>query len=262
MNSRSPFSNQGETEHQGRSFRETRETSEMTSNSTFRLQTARQSTVCQAESQVTCKQPELSLSQADQDILLRQQALMEAQRGNYGDAIAIFNDLILRNPNNATDYNNRGLVYFQSGRQEAAIADYNRALEINPLLDSVYNNRANYYAAQGDFLEAIMDYDMALDLNPSNIRAWINQGITFRDLQMYEQAMECFDLALCMGQLEGHIYAERGRTYHVWGDWNCAIADYKRALANLPMSISVKDPSTRLRIQISAWLDELLSPWQ
>jgi len=196
------------------------------------------------------------------DAVLRQQALAEAQQGNSAKAIALFTQLIEHNPTSAADYNNRGLVYFQSGQREAALADYNRALDLNPRLDSAYNNRANYYAAQGEYLEAILDYDIAIDLNPNNTRAWINQGITFRDMQMYEQAMECFDLALCMEQLEGHIYAERGRTYHLWGDWNCAIADYKRAMTYLSMSTSVKDPSTRLRLQISSWLDELLSPWQ
>ncbi|MBD2460270.1 tetratricopeptide repeat protein [Oscillatoria sp. FACHB-1407] len=203
-----------------------------------------------------------NLSQGDRDILLRQRALAEVQQGNYLEAIALFTELIERNPDSATDYNNRGLVYFQGGQWEAALADYNRAIELNPRLDSVYNNRANYHASQGDLLEAILDYDTALDLNPGNIRAWINQGITFRDLKMYEQAVECFDLALCMGhQLEGHIYAERGRTYHLWGDWNCAIADYNRAIEALAQpKQATTGLAARLRLQVNVWLDELTNP--
>jgi tetratricopeptide (TPR) repeat protein len=201
------------------------------------------------------------LSQADQDLILRQQALLAAQQGNYDNAIAIFTQLIDRNPDSATDYNNRGLVYFQGGQLEAALADYTQALALNPRLDSAYNNRANYYAARGEFLEAILDYDMAIDLNPSNVRAWINQGITFRDLKMYERAVECFDMAICLGQLEGHIYAERGRTYHLWGDWNFAIADYYRALVALPEANGSRyNLATRLREQIHTWLDELIHP--
>jgi tetratricopeptide (TPR) repeat protein len=193
--------------------------------------------------------------------LLRQQALTEVQQGNYITAIDLFTQLIKRNPNSATDYNNRGLVHFQAGQWEAALADYNRAIELNPRLDNVYNNRANYYASQGELLEAILDYDTALDLNPGNVRAWINQGITFRDLMMYEQALECFDMALCMGQLEGHIYAERGRTYHLWGDWNCAIADYNRAIDALAQpNRTTAGLATRLRLQVNVWLDELTNP--
>jgi tetratricopeptide (TPR) repeat protein len=201
---------------------------------------------------------EVSTTYSDQ--LLRQQALAEAQQENHEQAIELFTQLIQRHPDSATDYNNRGLVYFQSGEREAAIADYNRALQINPSLGSIYNNRANYYAAEGQLLDAILDYSTAIEIDPNNIRAWINQGITFRDLRMYGRAIECFDLALMLHRLEGHVYAERGRAYHLQGDWNCAIADYQRAIDRLPLPISGTDPSVRLRLQVELWFDDLLSP--
>jgi tetratricopeptide (TPR) repeat protein len=192
----------------------------------------------------------------ESDTMLRQRSLAKAQMGDYDGAIALFTQLIQRNPLSATDYSNRGLTYFQSGRRAEAFADYSRAIELNPRLDGAYNNRANYHAAQGQFLEAILDYDVALDLNPANTRAWINQGITFRDLEMYERAIESFDLALRLGRLEGHIYAERGRAYHLRGDWNCAIADYQRAIVDMPETPA----SERLYLQVERWIDELLAP--
>lgn len=205
----------------------------------------------------------LLLSLAEQETILRQRALLEAQQGNHSEAIAIFDELIARNPSNANHYSNRGLIYFQKGQSTAAIDDYNRAIELNPRLDSAYNNRANYYAAQGQFLEAILDYDIALDLNPANVRAWINQGITFRELEMYDRALESFDLALCLGKLEGHVYAERGRTYHLRGDWNCAAGDYYRALDLLAQpSLDLENSALRLYLQVESWLDQLLSPLQ
>lgn len=201
------------------------------------------------------------LSQLERETTLRQYALQEAQQGNYAIAIALFTQLLTANPTSARDYNNRGLVYFQSGDMEKAIADYNRALNIDANLDSVYNNRANYYAAKGKFLEALLDYDAALDINPANSRAWLNQGITLRELHMLDRAIECFDFALKLGRLEGHLYAERGRTYHVWGDWNCALADYQRAIdaLNLP-TMTATGATIRLRLQLEVWKDELLSP--
>lgn len=193
------------------------------------------------------------------DSYLRSWACAEAQQGNYSEAIALLSQLIDRHPHNAIDYNNRGLVYFQSGQLHQALADYNTALQRNPQLASAYNNRANYYAAIGQLSSAIADYDQAIDLNPSYVRAWINRGITLRDLEQYEQAIENFDIAEVLGQLEGHIYAERGRTYHLWGDWNCAIADYRRALTELPQNgASSSDPASRLRLKVKTWLNQLL----
>lgn len=193
--------------------------------------------------------------------VVRQRALSEARCGHFQSAIALFDQLLIANPYSARDYNNRGLVYFQSGHLEMALADYNQALLLNPYLDGAYNNRANYYAAIGLYLEAILDYDAALDLNPDNVRAWINQGITFRDLQMFDRAIESLETALTLGHLESHIYAERGRTYHLRGDWNCAIADYQRALGCIddPCATALGN-DTRLRHQIHTWMEELLAP--
>ncbi|MEB3180525.1 MAG: tetratricopeptide repeat protein [Nostocaceae cyanobacterium] len=194
------------------------------------------------------------------DKYVRSCALAKARDGDYTEAIALLSQLIYRSPDNAIDYNNRGLMYFENGESDKALSDYNTALQINPNLASAYNNRANYYAASGELAAAIADYDQALDLNPSHVRAWINRGITLRDLQRYEQAIDNFDMALFWGQLEGHIYAERGRTYHLCGDWNCAIADYQRALTELPQQIlQLADPAWRLRLQVETWLFDLLS---
>ena len=193
------------------------------------------------------------------DSYLRSDALRSAQQGDYTEAIALLSQLIHGHPDNAIDYNNRGLIYFQSGEQQKAFCDYNTALQLNPNLASAYNNRANYYAACGELQSAIADYDRALDLNPSHVRAWINRGITLRDLGQYEEAIENFETALLFGQLEGHILAQRGRTYHLWGDWNCAISDYRRALTQLPsLGMTKGDPGLRLRLQVENWLNELL----
>lgn len=215
-----------------------------------------------------------ALSQSEQSALLRQQAFANAKRGHYAKAIALFSALISHEPASASNYNNRGLMHFQSGQPKQALADYNRAIQLNPRLAKVYNNRANCYASIGELDKAIADYETAIDINPANIHAWINQGITFRDLGLYEQAIENFELALQVSQLllssdavqpsnllRGHVYAERGRAHHLAGDWNCAVADYRRALVELPAAGSaIADVSCRLRSHVEEWLNTLLSP--
>ncbi|MGK7891887.1 MAG: tetratricopeptide repeat protein [Leptolyngbyaceae cyanobacterium] len=193
--------------------------------------------------------------------LLRQTALAEAKDGNYVDAIALFDELLDQNPLNASDYNNRGLAHFKCHHHDQALADYNMAIALDATLDSVYNNRANYYAHHGDLLGALLDYDTAIDLNPYNVRAWINQGITFRDLKMYSRAVECFDAALNFGVLQDHIYLERGRAYHLRGDWNCAIADYQRVINDVvEVCDQLGEREIQLLDQAEDGLDDLLAP--
>ena len=181
----------------------------------------------------------------------------KAAQGDYEIAISLLDKLIALCPDNATDYNNRGLMHFRNDQIIEALCDLSQALEINPQLDSAYNNRANCYAAQGDLSDAIADYDLALDLNPGNLKAWINQGITFRELGMYNLAIENFDIALIIGNsLQDKIYTERGRAYHLRGDWNCAVADYHTALEILEQKPSM----AKYEKKISAWLGQLLDP--
>ncbi len=200
------------------------------------------------ENSLECEQSEPQLrSSIEENVAL----------GNYAVAIALINELISLRPNSAIDYNNRGLMHLRNNQLTEAIEDLTRALEINPKLDSAYNNRANCHAAQGNLEAAISDYDVALDLNPANIRVWINQGITFREMGNYDLAISNFDIALIISQsLQERAYGERGRVYHLRGDWNCAVADYKKALelmANKPELDNYRD-------KVEAWLEELFYP--
>jgi tetratricopeptide (TPR) repeat protein len=196
-----------------------------------------------------------SLQQSDRE--LRALVSYKAQNGDYTSAISLLNQLLSYHPDSAIDYNNRGLMYFYQGKFDQALTDYNRAIALNSRLDSAYNNRANCYVAQGDFVEALQDYEVALDLNPRNLQARINQGITFRELGLYDLAIESFDLcSLLAKRLKDRIYGERGYTYYLRGDWNCAIADYYRSLQQ-----PAKTPSQQqYRHKILSWLSQLESP--
>lgn len=208
---------------------------------------------CPSQGSNSSVTPSLASTQVERETNLRKLAQNKMRQGDYSEAIAIITCLLARHPDNANDYNNRGFIYYQSGELDAALADYNKAIQINPDLAAAYNNRANYYAAKKQLMKAIVDYDRAIDLNPLHVRALINRGITFRELKMYDRALENFDFALRLGQLQGHAWTERGRTHHLRGDWNYAIADYRRALPLFPEG--------RQKQQIQTWIDELLSPF-
>ena len=105
----------------------------------------------------------------------------------------------------------------------------------------------------GYWHEAIADYDCAIDINPYNQMARLEQGILLRTLKMYDDAITCFDLALFFGNLQAHVYAERGRTYHLDGHWNCAAGDYEKSLNMLQVS-----PNRALQSKVCTWITELI----
>lgn len=190
---------------------------------------------------------------------VRQRISRAVAKGDFIRAIALLNRLVINDLADAEDYNNRGLIHFWSGSPQKAFWDFNRAIALNPDLPAAYNNRANYYATQGAKEMALEDYERTIDLNPFHVRARVNRAITLRELGRYDAALNEFEDALLFRQMEGEIYAERGRTYHLRGDWNCAIADYYRALACFPSSTQemTSAKQTRRRQQIVTWLRQL-----
>ncbi len=197
-----------------------------------------------------------ALSSASDD-RLSASAVEAVHHRQYGWALYLLNQLIQRHPAEANYYSNRGLLHLWRGEHEVALNDCNYAIELDPGLDQAYNNRASCYAAMGLSVKALIDYERAVDLNPFNTRARINLGITLRNLEDYDAALERFDEALLFYKLSAFIYAERGRTYHLRGDWNCAIADYRRARAAIsPKQITLQEQ--RLLKRISQWMNELL----
>ncbi|MDB9525632.1 tetratricopeptide repeat protein [Oscillatoria sp. CS-180] len=173
-------------------------------------------------------------------------------------AIALLNRLMAKHTATAEDYSNRGLIHLWSGHPYKAIKDFDQAIALNPNLPAAYNNRANYYAAQGAKESAIADYERTIDLNPFHVRARINRAITLRDLGRYDAALESLEEALLFRKMTGEIYAERGRTYHLRGDWNCAIADYRHALTFFDTHTHTTMPEMpSRRRQIMIWLNHL-----
>ncbi|NJL44708.1 MAG: tetratricopeptide repeat protein [Leptolyngbyaceae cyanobacterium SM2_3_12] len=191
------------------------------------------------------------------DICLSQSAMQAVRQKQYGGALSLLNQLVERHPDQAIYHSNRGLVYLWMGHLNEALEDCTRAIRLNPDLDQAYNNRATCYAAMGKPNQALVDYERAIDLNPFNTRARINLGVTLRDLGEFEAALTCFDDALLFYQLPEFIYAERGRTYHQRGDWNCAIADYRRALATLANQAETQ-ASHQLNQRVQTWMAELI----
>lgn len=84
----------------------------------------------------------------------------EAQ-GDLDHALADFTKAVELDPNDATDYFNRGTVYKDKGDLDRALADYNRVIALNPDDGGAYRKRGVVYEAKGDFARAQADYKQA-----------------------------------------------------------------------------------------------------
>jgi tetratricopeptide (TPR) repeat protein len=100
------------------------------------------------------------------------------------------------NPENADEYNNKGLSLYYGGKYNEAIECYDKALEINPENADAYNNKGISLYYGGNYNEAIECYDKALEINPDYAQAYYNKGIILSYIGNNADAIGCYDKAL------------------------------------------------------------------
>ena len=152
------------------------------------------------------------------------------EKGNFQEAISLYNEAIQIKPDLSWAYNNRGVVYDDLGNYQQAIADYNKAIEFDPKYAGAYSNRGNAYDDLGNKEQAIADYNKAIELNPKDAGAYSNRGSAYHSLGNKEQAIADCNKAIELNPKLAEAYSNRGRAYSDLGNKEQAIADYNKAI--------------------------------
>ncbi|WP_338971028.1 tetratricopeptide repeat protein [Fusobacterium nucleatum] len=157
----------------------------------------------------------------------------------YEKAINDYNKAIELNPNNASYYNNRGISFNNLKEYEKAINDYNKAIELNPSYALAYNNRGVSLDNLKKYNEAIHDYNKAIELDPNYSVSYFNKGLAYRELGKYEEAINNYSSAIKLNSNNSSYYTNRGVCYYYSKEFKNAINDFKNAIKLNPDNNSV-----------------------
>lgn len=127
----------------------------------------------------------------------------------YDKAIDFYTDEILDNPNNASAFNWRGLLWSEKGNLDQAIADFDAAIKINAGKHYPYNNRGLVWQKKKDFDKAIADFNEAIRLDEKNLLAHSNRGQAWRKKKEYDKALADFNEAIRLDPKFAPAYNER-----------------------------------------------------
>lgn len=105
-------------------------------------------------------------------------------------AIAYCDAAIQLDPNDATAYSDRALVYVQQGKYDRAVAEYGVAIALDSGDAMRYLERGEAYFHQGKYDRAIEDFDVVIRIWPANDSAYYNRGLSYFGLQEYDRAIE------------------------------------------------------------------------
>lgn len=104
---------------------------------------------------------------------------------------------------NATTWNELGLILFKVGNYEDAIDAYEKAIELDPAIGYFHSNLGQVYVAQGRLSEALDNYEKSI-LLLSNTRdqavCWTRLGDIYRQLSQFDEATAAYQLADALNQ--------------------------------------------------------------
>ena len=147
---------------------------------------------------------------------------------DYDAAIADYNKTIELNPKFSWPYMNRAIALGRLKRWDEAIADYGRAIELDQNYAAAYNGRAWSYCQIGKFEEAIIDADRALKLKPNEANYFDTRATAYIGLKRYDDALADFNTAIKLSP-EAWLYKNRGELYRLMGNEAKAKADFDKA---------------------------------
>ena len=161
--------------------------------------------------------------------LVRYYSAVDAEaRGEFKNAIKVYDAVIRLTPDFADAYINRGDVRKNLGDFEDAIKDYDTAIRLGDDYAYVYFNRGFAKANVGDKKGAIKDYDRAIRLDPAYVNAYLNRGKKKDDLRDKKGAIEDYDTVIRLKPEKDTLaaaYLNRGNVKDDLGDQKGAIED-------------------------------------
>ena len=118
------------------------------------------------------------------------------KQSNFTKAADQYLQILRKNPQNATAWNNLANCQASTGDVEAAQNSYQKALEFAPKNPHVYFNVANLYRKNGRLDAATEYYIKCLNIEPKHAQAHLNLGIAYADSNNYAKAEESYRSAI------------------------------------------------------------------
>ncbi|MFH1369830.1 MAG: tetratricopeptide repeat protein [Planctomycetota bacterium] len=157
----------------------------------------------------------LAVSPGDPDTYIAL-AMMEADRGNFENAINLYREGLKYHPENGALYGRLGSLFLQMGLVDEAVVELEKAMELRA--DSgIYGNLGLAVSLKGEIERAIEYYKKAIWIDPANAEAHYNLGNTYLAQERPAEAA---------GEYEKAIEAK---------------PDYSKAYGNLGIALSWMD---------------------
>ncbi len=123
---------------------------------------------------------------------LEENATKYFNAGKYQEAIELFNELIIKFPNDKRIINNRGLAYQKSGMYDNAICDYKKAIELDDVYTTARTNLVALLLELDDFSECEKELTSLIEKSGYNKETLFLSAFFFHKTHKYDEAEKIY----------------------------------------------------------------------
>ena len=135
--------------------------------------------------------PALAAQKSVGELLNEAQAAYK--KGNERRALSLANQAIELDPQYATSYLLRGVIYERARKHSLALADYDEAIKLRPEQARAYNRRGGVRFKLDRIADSIEDFDKAIELDPRQEPQHWQRGIAYYYAGLYEKGRRQFE---------------------------------------------------------------------
>ncbi|MDU0458555.1 MAG: tetratricopeptide repeat protein [Geobacteraceae bacterium] len=162
------------------------------------------------------------------------EAVTLLKTGDYAQALAVYEHILLEYPENLRALHGRGVVLHKLGRSEDGIASIRKALALNPDFSGAYNNLGNIYAEVDNHGAAIDCYQSVIRLEAYNDAAYKNMALSFLRIGRLDEALDASAKAVKINPQRPENYMTMGNVYEARGESEQALQMYSRVVESEP----------------------------
>ena len=129
---------------------------------------------------------------------LTQQAFEQFTNGHLKESKLLLLAAERTCPNDFNVVHTLGVIFGIEGNPESAIKYFRKAVDLKPTYNLGHFNLARALAETGNDLAAIKHHKTAIALKPDHPEAWLNFGKSSQNLRNFDDALDCFDQAICL----------------------------------------------------------------
>jgi predicted O-linked N-acetylglucosamine transferase (SPINDLY family) len=183
--------------------------------------------------------------------------VVDAQRGNFPEALRQLTAAVRIRPNSVDALVNLGGVQVELRENEHAVATLKRALKLDARSVLANNNLSIALRRLRRLDEALVHASRAVELNPRYADAWNNRANVLYDLKRLDEAFADYNRALAIDGRMAQAFIGRGNLFKEREQLQDALADYDRAIALQPMMLEAWEGRAALCERMGRFKDAL-----